>query len=196
MCLKVYVLRPAVSLSIWPDAIPSQLESLLSDGGKVAVIDNTSSDDVAALYPTFLSGGLSVVTPNKKAYSSSLELYRQITTASESKGTKYLNESTVGAGLPIIQTLKDLVQTGDKVKTRAFCPSSLCGDNKAYRRPNDSGNRSSKSKASCPEHYHTSSTNSHPSTRPHHNPSPPSSASQRIQDIPSLIQGTTSPAPT
>ena len=77
-------------------------------------MDNTSSDDVAALYPTFLSRGLSVVTPNKKAYSSSLELYKKIIAASEAADTKYLNEATVGAGLPIIQTLKDLVQTGDK----------------------------------------------------------------------------------
>lgn len=88
---------------------------LLSAGGKVAVVDNTSSDDVAALYPIFLSGGLSVVTPNKKAYSSSLELYKQIISSSQSSGAKFLNEATVGAGLPIIQTLKDLVQTGDKV---------------------------------------------------------------------------------
>jgi homoserine dehydrogenase len=88
---------------------------VLAAGGEVAVVDNTSSDDVAALYPAFLSGGLSVVTPNKKAYSSSLELYKKIIVASESAGAKFLNEATVGAGLPIIQTLKDLVQTGDKV---------------------------------------------------------------------------------
>jgi homoserine dehydrogenase len=80
------------------------------------VVDNTSSDDVATLYPTFLSGGLSVVTPNKKAYSSSLELYNQILSTSAAHGTSILNESTVGAGLPIISTLKDLVQTGDKVR--------------------------------------------------------------------------------
>jgi len=92
------------------------------------VVDNTSSDDVAALYPTFLSGGLSVVTPNKKAYSSSLELYKKIIAASEAADTKYLNEATVGAGLPIIQTLKDLVQTGDKawlptlIRVLTTCP--------------------------------------------------------------------------
>lgn len=98
---------------------------MLAAGGKVTVIDNTSSDDVAALYPAFLSGGLSVVTPNKKAYSSSLELYKEIIAASESAGTKFLNEATVGAGLPIIQTLKDLVQTGDKVCSKFISVPSL-----------------------------------------------------------------------
>jgi len=79
------------------------------------VVDNTSSDDVASLYPHFLSRGFSVVTPNKKAYSSSLELYNQILAASNEGGAKIFYESTVGAGLPIISALKDLIQTGDKV---------------------------------------------------------------------------------
>lgn len=120
----------------------------------MAVVDNTSSDEVAALYPSFLSGGLSVVTPNKKAYSSSLELYRQIIAASESTGAKFLNESTVGAGLPIIQTLKDLVQTGDKVcalsTSNAAMKLNLC--------PVVYYDRSSKSKAYSLEHYRTFST--------------------------------------
>ncbi|KAF9517687.1 hypothetical protein BS47DRAFT_1371307 [Hydnum rufescens UP504] len=96
-------------------SLPSTIAQLVPTGGKVVVVDNTSSDDVATLYPTFLSGGLSVVTPNKKAYSSSLELYNQILSTSATHGTSILNESTVGAGLPIISTLKDLVQTGDKI---------------------------------------------------------------------------------
>jgi len=96
-------------------SLPSTIAQLVPTGEKVAVVDNTSSDDVATLYPIFLSGGLSVVTPNKKAYSSSLELYNQILSTSASHGTSILNESTVGAGLPIISTLKDLVQTGDKI---------------------------------------------------------------------------------
>ncbi|KAF8342881.1 aspartate kinase homoserine dehydrogenase [Cantharellus anzutake] len=95
-----------IDLSSWK-------ERLLA--GPVVVVDNTSSDDVASLYPHFLSRNFSVVTPNKKAYSSSLELYNQILAASAKTGAKIFNESTVGAGLPIISTLKDLVQTGDKV---------------------------------------------------------------------------------
>lgn len=79
------------------------------------IVDNTSSDDVAKLYPSFLRAGINIVTPNKKAFSSSLELYTEIVSAAEAGGAKFLQESTVGAGLPIISTLKDLVDTGDKV---------------------------------------------------------------------------------
>ena len=57
------------------------------------------------------------MTPNKKAYSSSLELYNQILASSNEGGAKIFYESTVGAGLPIISTLKDLIQTGDKVRS-------------------------------------------------------------------------------
>jgi len=57
-----------------------------------------------------------VITPNKKAFSGQLELYQQIENASEESGTRYLNEATVGAGLPVIRTLEDLVDTGDAVR--------------------------------------------------------------------------------
>lgn len=80
------------------------------------VVDNTSSDAIAALYPVFLHKGIHVITPNKKAYSSNLTLYNDILARSGGVGGgRYLNESTVGAGLPIISTLKDLVATGDEV---------------------------------------------------------------------------------
>ncbi|KAG9105441.1 hypothetical protein FRC07_009277, partial [Ceratobasidium sp. 392] len=77
--------------------------------------DNTSSDVIAGLYPSFLSAGIDVITPNKKAYSSDLGLYTRIKEASVRTGARYLIESTVGAGLPIISTLQDLVATGDKI---------------------------------------------------------------------------------
>jgi len=79
------------------------------------LVDNTSSEDVARLYPYFLSKGVNVVTPNKKAFSSELALYDEIVAASLKTGARFYNESTVGAGLPIISTIKDLVATGDKV---------------------------------------------------------------------------------
>lgn len=83
------------------------------------VVDNTSNDEVASSYPTFLEAGLSVVTPNKKGLSSSLELYQDIIKASsgskQSRPPLLYGESTVGAGLPILSTLKDLLDTGDEV---------------------------------------------------------------------------------
>lgn len=85
------------------------------------VVDNTSNDDVASFYPKFLQAGLSVVTPNKKAFSGSLQLYQDIQKAAQTpssatgKPPLVLGESTVGAGLPILSTLKDLIETGDEI---------------------------------------------------------------------------------
>ncbi|KAF5379201.1 hypothetical protein D9615_005926 [Tricholomella constricta] len=95
--------------------LTEQLAALVAPNQKVAVVDNTSSDDVAALYPAFLEKGISVVTPNKKAYSGDVGLYERILNASKASGARFLNEATVGAGLPVISTLKELVATGDKV---------------------------------------------------------------------------------
>ncbi|KAJ7214739.1 homoserine dehydrogenase-domain-containing protein [Mycena haematopus] len=96
--------------------LTQQLSALVSPSQKVALIDNTSSEAVAALYPTWLSAGISVITPNKKAFSGDIALYDKIVAASSKIGAgRFLNEATVGAGLPVIGTLKDLVATGDKV---------------------------------------------------------------------------------
>ncbi|RDB27971.1 Homoserine dehydrogenase [Hypsizygus marmoreus] len=119
--------NPITSSSLWksqleassekPDlrTLTEKLASLVSTHHRVALVDNTSSDDVAALYPSWLERGISVVTPNKKAYSGDLNLYESILRASQLTGAHFLNEATVGAGLPVISTLKELVATGDKV---------------------------------------------------------------------------------
>ncbi|KAF9031714.1 hypothetical protein BDZ89DRAFT_1063861 [Hymenopellis radicata] len=95
-------------------ALTEKLKPLVSKA-KVVVVDNTSSDDIAALYPVWLKAGISVITPNKKAFSGPLSLYQDILASSKASGARFLNESTVGAGLPIINTLKELVLTGDKI---------------------------------------------------------------------------------
>lgn len=83
------------------------------------VVDNTSSQDVANLYPNFLQQGISIVTPNKKAFSSDLKLWQDIFSAAYSpmgtEGGFVYHESSVGAGLPVISTLNDLVDTGDQI---------------------------------------------------------------------------------
>ncbi|KAF7791625.1 hypothetical protein EIP86_002644 [Pleurotus ostreatoroseus] len=83
---------------------------------RVVVVDNTASQEVAELYPEFLKRGMHVATPNKKAFSGSQALYDAILKASKESGARWLNESTVGAGLPVVQTLKDMVASGDKIK--------------------------------------------------------------------------------
>jgi aspartokinase/homoserine dehydrogenase 1 len=80
-----------------------------------AIVDCTASADVASNYRTWLSRGIHVVTPNKKANSGPLPGYRALQEARRASGTHYLYEATVGAGLPVIQTLRDLRETGDDI---------------------------------------------------------------------------------
>jgi aspartokinase/homoserine dehydrogenase 1 len=79
------------------------------------IIDCTASADVAAQYLGWLARGVHVVTPNKKANSGPLPYYRALQEARRAAGTHYLYEATVGAGLPVIQTLRDLRETGDDI---------------------------------------------------------------------------------
>lgn len=80
------------------------------------LIDSTGSEGVPGMYPQILGMGVSVVTPNKKGASGNLDLYEAVQAASyPNTRALYYGESTVGAGLPILSTLKDLVQTGDEI---------------------------------------------------------------------------------
>ncbi|MHB8474693.1 MAG: bifunctional aspartate kinase/homoserine dehydrogenase I [Steroidobacteraceae bacterium] len=79
------------------------------------IVDCTASAEVGNSYAAWLTRGIHVVTPNKKANSGTLPDYRALQEAGRAAGTHYLYEATVGAGLPIIQTLRDLRQTGDEI---------------------------------------------------------------------------------
>ncbi len=98
-----------------PSDLAHTLGQLVRSDNAVVLVDNTSAPSVAETYPALLRAGVHVVTPNKKAFSGAQALYDQIVAASRESGAKFLHESTVGAGLPVISTLKDLVATGDKV---------------------------------------------------------------------------------
>ncbi len=80
------------------------------------IIDCSASAEVAEMYPRWLAAGIHVVTPNKKANSGALDLYARLREARRQGGSHYLYEATVGAGLPIIQTLRDLRETGDGIR--------------------------------------------------------------------------------
>lgn len=99
--------------------LPQLAEYLVKAPGKVVLVDNTSNQDVADSYPAFLKNGISIVTPNKKAFSGSYGLWADIFNAATNgngNGGFVFHESSVGAGLPVISTLKDLVETGDEVQ--------------------------------------------------------------------------------
>ena len=98
-----------------PLSLPKTIEYLANAPSKVILVDNTSSQDVADAYPSVLKKGISIVTPNKKAFSGSYKLWEEIFAAAQESGARIYHESSVMAGLPVLSTLKDLIETGDEV---------------------------------------------------------------------------------
>jgi aspartokinase/homoserine dehydrogenase 1 len=78
-------------------------------------VDCTSSPEVTSFYEQILASNISIVTPNKKANSSSMEVYYRLKKTAFQRGVKFLYETNVGAGLPVINTMNDLLLSGDKV---------------------------------------------------------------------------------
>jgi aspartokinase/homoserine dehydrogenase 1 len=78
-------------------------------------VDCTSSEEVTGFYESILSSNISIVTPNKKANSGTYEKYLTLKAAAFKRGVKFLYETNVGAGLPVINTLNDLLMSGDRV---------------------------------------------------------------------------------
>ena len=79
------------------------------------IVDCTAENSIAQRYPQWLARGIHVVTPNKKAFSGNLELYDELQAAAARGRSHCLYETTVGAGLPVISTLRELIDTGDRI---------------------------------------------------------------------------------
>ena len=89
-------------------------------------IDVTASTEVASLYEGLLKSYISVITANKIATSGTYARFAELKRLSNFRGVKFLYETNVGAGLPIIHTLEDLVLSGDKVtKIQAVLSGTL-----------------------------------------------------------------------
>ena len=80
------------------------------------ILDCSASDAVAAHYADWLAAGIHVITPNKNAGAGDWNRYQAIRAAAAHSGARFRYEATVGAGLPIIQTLRDLLDTGDELQ--------------------------------------------------------------------------------
>lgn len=98
---------------------PSDLDAFAShvagtDGRHALLIDCSANEEVAARYGQWLAAGLHVVTPNKLAASGPLARWQAIRAACAS-GARFRYEATVCAGLPVVQTLRDLLDTGDEL---------------------------------------------------------------------------------
>lgn len=79
------------------------------------LVDCTASQEVAQIYPRILGAKIAIVTPNKKANSGSLESYLGLKQLAKSRGVHFLYETNVAAGLPVVNTIHDLMLSGDRV---------------------------------------------------------------------------------
>lgn len=94
-------------------------------GGYRLFVDCTASDAPTAFYESFLSSGVDVVTANKRAFAADLATYTRLKTSARRASLRY--EATVGAGLPVLSTLADLIATGDVVHRIEGCLSGTIG---------------------------------------------------------------------
>jgi len=114
---------PSLAADAWEGggaAVPTDLTALAehirpSHLPHAVIIDCSASDAVAERYAGWLDRGIHVITPNKRAGAGPLERYRAIKDRAQARRTRFFYEATVGAGLPVITTLRDLIQTGDRV---------------------------------------------------------------------------------
>ncbi|GHA51177.1 bifunctional aspartate kinase/homoserine dehydrogenase I [Photobacterium aphoticum] len=80
------------------------------------IIDCTSDQGIAEQYADFLAAGFHVITPNKKANTASMAYYHQLRQAARSTRRKFMYDTTVGAGLPVIENLQNLMAAGDELE--------------------------------------------------------------------------------
>lgn len=81
------------------------------------IIDCTASESIAACYVGWLERGIHVITPNKKAVSGAIGDYHKLKQTAERGSSHFFYETTVGAALPVISTLRDLIDTGDEIRS-------------------------------------------------------------------------------
>jgi len=81
------------------------------------IIDCTSDEALAAEYANFLANGFNVVAANKKANTTNMAYYREMRTVAARHFRKFMYETNVGAGLPVIDTLQSLIRSGDELKS-------------------------------------------------------------------------------
>ncbi len=99
---------------------PADLDWLVEQLGasrleRLIVVDTTASADVAARYPDILEMGLGIVTANKLANTRELPFYQRLRRIAYRREVAYRYETTIGAGLPVLSTLRDLIRSGDRV---------------------------------------------------------------------------------
>ena len=122
---KMLINENGVALASWKEKLEEQGEKAnLKEFVKRMVdlnlrnsifVDNTSNKEVVSFYHTVLDESISIVTPNKLANSGLFKEYKKLQETAFKRGVKLMYETNVGAGLPVINTLNDLKDSGDKI---------------------------------------------------------------------------------
>lgn len=116
--------KKGIDLKSWKEELPKAQPASLQDFVEIALshnlrnsifVDISANAEVAAVYDRFLQKSVSVVACNKIAASSEYKIYKRLKELASAYNCKFLFETNVGAGLPVIGTLNDLVHSGDKV---------------------------------------------------------------------------------
>jgi len=133
---KMLIGESGMKLDNWNELLPSHdreadIHSFVNEMAELNLantifVDCTASEEVANIYAEVLQNRISVVAANKKANSADYAYYQKLHSLVDSTGAKYLYETNVGAGLPIIGTIQNLVQSGDTVhKIEAILSGTL-----------------------------------------------------------------------
>lgn len=122
---KFVINKNGISLSQWKKELDKGQEFSMSSFSEAMVdqnlrnavfVDNTASADIASQYEHILKNSISISTPNKIAASSSLKYYEELKHLAKKRGVSFRYETNVGAGLPVLNTLRDLINSGDKIR--------------------------------------------------------------------------------
>jgi len=133
---KMLFKEKGINLKQWESQLANESEKMSLNGFITKMnqlnlrnsifIDNTANENVAGCYEQVLKESISVVTPNKIACTQSYQSYLSLKQTALKYKSKYLFETNVGAGLPVINTLNDLIKSGDEVnKIEAVLSGSL-----------------------------------------------------------------------
>jgi aspartokinase/homoserine dehydrogenase 1 len=133
---KMLIQESGIDLDNWKNELNDKGEKFTQKGliqnaktlnlRNSVLVDCTANYDIAAMYLPALESNISVVTANKIAASDKYEAYQKLKKVALKNGAHYLFETNVGAGLPVIRTINDLIHSGDRVqKIEATVSGSL-----------------------------------------------------------------------
>lgn len=133
---KMILQKDGIAITKWQEVLESSTEKMeigefirRMSGANLSnsiFVDCTASREVADSYLPIIEESISVVTPNKRANSGSYEYYRTLKRRARQRGVEFSYETNVGAGLPVVSTLEDLLLSGDKIeKVEAILSGTL-----------------------------------------------------------------------